>query len=262
MDASFDDVDFLETIIEAAIRFIGDSRDVELLRDADCCAFKSSADFSFRRLGSVAYFSIVEFLLSITMFPIFVLKVRLSEATIEFREDFGVIVPELPLEPPTEGHLPSSVVGVVNGVRPLDKLGVLDKLVDRGVDTWSFMLIGKQSGFGGLLLFKLLLDIELVMELLGVSLLKLFLSLDLARSRVVRFGATDFDGNVFDLLTEGGLERGLLPDAESTVNFFGDRLDVDGSLTATFFFPVEFCLRTVGPPVIEEDSLPPSLAVR
>lgn len=118
----------------------------------------------------------------------------------------------------------------------------------------SLMLLGKESGFGGRLV-----DMErvsdVVMRLFGLS--SFDLSRDLARSRATKFGATDFDGSVLDRLTVGGRDLLRVLDVDS-LDFRGDLMDV--SFRATFFFEAEFGLRKVGPPVTDDDSLPPSLA--
>lgn len=116
------------------------------------------------------------------------------------------------------------------------------------------MVVGKESGFGGRFV-----DIErvsdVVIRLLGGS--GFVLSRDLARSRVIKFGATDFDGSVLDRETEGGRDRLRVLEFDS-FDFRGDLFDV--SFIATFFFTAQFDLRNIGPPVIDDDSLPPSLA--
>lgn len=116
------------------------------------------------------------------------------------------------------------------------------------------MADGKESGFGGRFV-----DIERVREVV----IKLFcvsfaLSLERALSRVIRFGATDFDGSVFDRQTVGGLDLERVLEVDS-FDFRGDLLE--DSFITTFFFGAEFVLlRIVGPPVTDDDSLPPSLA--
>lgn len=116
------------------------------------------------------------------------------------------------------------------------------------------MLVGKESGFGGRFV-----DMERVSDVVirllgGVS--TFVLSRDLARSRTVKFGATDFDGRVFDRLTVGGRERLRVLEVDS----FDLRGDFDASFMTTFFFEMPFDLRNVGTPVTDDDSLPPSLA--
>lgn len=132
--------------------------------------------------------------------------------------------------------------------------GVLDRLT-RGLDKLiSLIVVGKESGLGGRFV-----DMErvsdVVIKLFGAS--GFVLSRDLARSRVVKFGATDFDGRVLERLTVGGRDRLRVLEVDS-LDFRGDLLI--GSLSATFFFEAQLDLRNVGPPVIDDDSLPPSLA--
>lgn len=132
--------------------------------------------------------------------------------------------------------------------------GVLDRLT-RGLDKLiSLIVVGKESGLGGRFV-----DMErvsdVVIKLFGAS--GFVLSRDLARSRVVKFGATDFDGRVLERLTVGGRDRLRVLEVDS-LDLRGDLLI--GSLSATFFFEAQLDLRNVGPPVIDDDSLPPSLA--
>lgn len=192
------------------------------------------------------------------MFPILVRMMRPSGAT------------ELPLTTflsvallfEIEGHRPSSAMGVDSGVRcPLVSDGVRDKFT-RGLDAVvvdkliSLILVGKESGFGGRFVDIERVREEVVVKLFGCS--SFDLSLDLARSRVVRFGATDFDGRVFDRLTDGGRDLERVLDVDS-FDFLGDLFDA--SFNATFFLAAQFALRiVVGPPVTDDDSLPPSLA--
>lgn len=209
-------------------------RVTELLRDPDL--LKSSADFSLRRRGSVAYLSKVDDdLLSSWMFPIRVRMMRPSGAT-ELPRAF-LLLAEI------DGQRPSSTVGVDNGVRlPRFSEGVRERFT-RGLEVVRF--VGKESGLGGRFV-----DMERVSDVVifGSSFV---LSRDLARSRVVKFGATDFDGSVLERLTEGGRGDRLLEDSFDLLGL---------SFSPTFFLTIPADLRMVGPPVIDDDSLPPSLA--
>lgn len=185
------------------------------------------------------------------MFPMRVLIMSPSGAT-ELPRTF--LCAALLLE--IEGHRPSSVIGVPSGVlcEPRVSEGVRDKFT-RGLDKLiSLMLDGKESGFGGRLV-----DMERVSEvvIMLADCSGLFLSRDLARSRVIKLGATDFEGRVLERLTVGGFDRDRVLEVDS-FDFRGDLFDV--SFIATFFFEVQLGLRRVGPPVIDDDSLPPSLA--
>lgn len=143
---------------------------------------------------------------------------------------------------------------MASGVRcaPRVREGVLDRFT-RGLVTdmdISLILVGKESGFGGRLVDMERVR-EVVMSAFGIS--AFVLSLDLARSRGFRFGATDFDGSVLDRLTVGGLDLERVLDVDS-LERLGDLFAT--SFMATFFLP----WRTVGPFVMDDDSLPPSLA--
>lgn len=149
-----------------------------------------------------------------------------------------------------EGQRPSSTVGVDSGVRlPRFNEGVRERFT-RGLEMERF--VGKESGFGGRLV-----DIERVSEVVIADFdgSGFDLSRDLARSRVVKFGAIDFDGSVLERLTEGG--RDEREDVDS-IDLLGDLLEI--SFITTFFLAMPVGLRIVGPPVTEDDSLPPSLA--
>lgn len=160
---------------------------------------------------------------------------------------------------PIDGQRPSSFTGVAKGVLPRVNEGVRDKFT-RGlllnVRDASLILVGKLSGFGGR--FN---DIDRVSE---VDMSEIFcgmtsgafvvLSLDRALSRVASCGALDLIESETDRFTDGR-ERVL------DVDSFDRRGDLFvPSFMATFFFAVAFNLRMVASPVIEEDSLPPSLA--
>lgn len=222
--------------IDEVIRFGSESRVTELLLEPDL--LKSSADFSLRRRGSVAYLSKAEDLLSSWMLPTRVRMMSVSGAT-DVPRAFLLLLE-------IEGQRPSSTVGVESGVRlPRFSDGVLDRFT-RGLEMDRF--IGKESGFGGRFVDMERVS-EVVMPIFGSS--GLDLSRDRARSRVARFGATDFDGSVLERLTVGG--RGDLEDVDS--------LDLRGdSFKPTFFLPAPADFLKVGPPVTDEDSLPPSLA--
>ena len=158
---------------------------------------------------------------------------------------------------PIDGQRPSSFTGVAKGVFPRVNEGVRDKLT-RGllnVSDASLMLVGKLSGFGGR--FK---DIDLVSEdvtsefFCGTTSGAFVLSLDRALSRVASCGALALIESETDRFTDG---RERVLDVDS-LDRRGDLLMP--SFMATFFFAVAFNLRIVGSPVIEDDSLPPSLA--
>lgn len=159
---------------------------------------------------------------------------------------------------PIDGQRPSSLTGVAKGVFPRVNEGVRDKLT-RGllnVRDASLILVGKLSGFGGR--FK---DIDLVSEevisevFCGMTSGAFVLSLDRALSRVASCGALALIESETDRFTDG---RERVLDVDS-LDRRGDLLLMP-SFMATFFFAVAFNLRIVGSPVIEDDSLPPSLA--
>lgn len=174
--------------------------------------------------------------------------------------DLGVVVPL----PPTEGHRPSSV-GVARGVLPRVTEGVLETVTLWRAGEASFSPVGNESGLGGRFAGSVVdFGVETVFPEMVVVLAAIF-SRDRARSRAATFIAEV--GGVFrfretDLPREEALDRELLRvELMLSDDFRGDRF-VSGSFMATFFF-VElppFRSELTGPPVIEELSLPPSLA--
>lgn len=150
------------------------------------------------------------------------------------------------LPPEIDGQRPSSTVGVDSGVRlPRFNEGVRERFT-RGLEMDRF--IGKKSGFGGRFVDIDRVSDEVIPDFTSSG---FDLSRDLARSRVVKFGATDLDGRVLERLTDGG--RGER-DKFDSLDLLGD------SFKPTFFLAIPAGFRIVRPPVIDDDSLPPSLA--
>lgn len=175
--------------------------------------------------------------------------------------DLGVVVVPFP---PTDGQRPSSV-GVASGVRPRVTDGVLETVTLWSAGEVSFSPVGNESGLSGRFVGTVFdFGVETVFPETLVVLPVIF-SRDRARSRAATFIAEM--GGVFrlsetDLPNEEARDRELLRAEQIlSADFRGDRF-VSGSFMATFFF-VElppFRNELTGPPVIEELSLPPSLA--
>lgn len=146
----------------------------------------------------------------------------------------------------TDGHRPSSTVGVAVGVRRI--------LLERCSDDDGFAPDGRESGLAGRLR-GVDRDGVVAVFLVGVG---SALSRDRALSREVRRtggeAAVDFDWNAARL-TEAALD---LERATEFSSFFPIDFWLAGSMRATFLRTMD-AFRFTGPPVIDELSLPPSL---
>uniref|UniRef100_A0A8D8CEN8 (northern house mosquito) hypothetical protein n=1 Tax=Culex pipiens TaxID=7175 RepID=A0A8D8CEN8_CULPI len=233
-------------------------RVADALRELDPC--RSSADLSFRRRGSVPNLSngLLTFASSASVPTRVLIETPSGAAEVPLAEvDLGVVVPL----PPTDGQRPSSV-GVASGVRPRVTEGVLETVTLCSAGEASFSPVGNESGLGGRFAGRVF---DFGVETVLVVVLAAIFSRDRARSRAATFIAEV--GGVFRLSeterpSEEARDRELLRAEQMlSADFRGDRFE-SGSFMATFFF-VElppFRSELTGPPVIEELSLPPSLA--
>ena len=227
------------------------SRVTELLRETPF-GRRSSSDFSFRRRGNVAYLSGLQ--------PVGLFSKMIGPTLVLMTKFSGVDEParwprELPPEPrpPIDGHRPSSVVGVMPGVRPRVTDGVRLNEVAR----WKLTIVesrnpvGNESGFVG----RRIDDdrVNVAVRLNVSALVDADLSRDLARSRVAKFGGPTHLPWTCARFADAARDR----DRATEFSDFLALLPHGGSVSPTFF--LAFDERFVGAPLTDELSLPPSL---